>query len=116
MGAQLTTGAAKWRVGYSYARDPIKRSVGSSIAGVPSFAYNGATVPLTPSVVQYFQATNAEAIWEHQVSAGFGYQLTDKISFDSHAAFALENKDDIGNSRVNASTWQLGAGLTWSFK
>jgi len=116
MGAQLTTGPAKWRIGYSYARDPIKRSVGSSIAGVPSFAYNGTTVTLTPSIVQYFQATNAEAIWEHQVSAGFGYQLTDKISFDSHATFALENKDDIGNSRVEASTWQVGAGLTWSFK
>lgn len=117
IGAQLTTGAAKWRIGYSYARDPIKRNVGSSIGGVPSMGLpGGGTLILTPSLVQYFQATNTEAIWEDQISAGFGYQLTDKISLDSHVAFALKNKDDIGNTEVEASTWQVGAGLTWSFK
>lgn len=116
LGAQLTTGAAKWRIGYSYARDPIKRNVGSSIGGVPSFAYNGATVNLSPPLTQYFQATNAEAIWEHQLSGGFGYQLTKTIAFDSHAAVALENSDNIGDfTHVKAKTWQVGAGLTWKF-
>jgi len=116
LGAQLTTGAAKWRLGYSYARDPIKRNVGSSIAGVTSMGFNGGTIALTPSVTQYFQATNAEPIWEDQITAGFGYQLTDKISADTHVAFALKNKETIGNTRVEASTWQVGLGLTWAFK
>lgn len=116
VGAQLTSGAAKWRIGYSYARDPIKRSVGSTIDGVPSMGSPFGTLTLTPSLVQYFQATNAEPIWESQISAGFGYQLTNNWAFDSHVAFGLENNLDIGNTHVSGSTWQVGAGLTWSFK
>jgi len=116
LGAQLTTGAAKWRLGYSHARDPIKRNVGSSIGGATSMAIGGATTALTPSVTQYFQATNAEPIWEDQITAGFGYQLTDKISANSHVAFALKNDETIGNTYVSASTWQMGLGLTWAFK
>ena len=116
LGAQLTTGAAKWRVGYSHARDPIKRNVGSSIGGATGLAFNGATIPLSPTVVQYFQATNAEPIWEDQISAGFGYQLTKTISADSHVAFALNNSEDIGNTKVDAKAWQIGLGLTWAFK
>lgn len=116
LGAQLTTGAAKWRVGYSHARDPIKRNVDSSIGGATSLGFNGTSVPLNPSITQYFQATNAEPIWENQITAGFGYQLTDKISADSHVAFALNNKETIGNTKVDASAWQIGLGLTWAFK
>jgi len=116
LGAQLTTGAAKWRLGYSHARDPIKRNVGSSIGGATGLGLNGATVPLSPSLVQYFQATNAEPIWEDQVTAGFGYQLTNTISADSHVAFALNNSENIGNTKVDAKAWQIGLGLTWAFK
>lgn len=116
LGAQLKTGAAKWRIGYSYARDPIKRNVGSSIGGVPSMGSPVGTLMLNPSLVQYFQATNTAAIWEQQISAGFGYQFTEQLSFDSHAAVALSNTDDIGNTRVRSSAWQVGAGLTWAFK
>lgn len=116
LGAQLTTGAAKWRIGYSHARDPIKRNVGSSIGGATGLAFNGATIPLSPSVVQYFQATNAAAIWEDQLSAGFGYQLTQNISADSHFTYAFKNKETIGNTKVDSGAWQLGLGLTWAFK
>ena len=116
LGAQLTTGAAKWRVGYSHARDPIKRNVGSSIGGATSMSIGGTMTPLTPSLVQYFQATNAEPIWEDQITAGLGYQLTDKISANTHVAFALKNKDNIGNTYIEASAWQMGLGLTWAFK
>ncbi|MBF4988166.1 OmpP1/FadL family transporter [Methylophilus sp. 14] len=116
LGGELKTGAAKWRLGYSHARSPIKRNVGSTIAGVSSMGSPVGTLTLNPSLVQYFQATNAEPIWEDQVSAGFGYALTEALSLDSHVAFALNNRETIGNTKVSASTWQAGVGLTWSFK
>jgi long-chain fatty acid transport protein len=116
LGAQLTTGDAKWRLGYSHARDPIKRNVGSSIAGVTSMAIGGAPVPLNTSLVQYFQATNAEPVWEDQVTAGFGYQILPNLAADTHVAFSLNNKETIGNTTVDASAWQVGLGLTWAFK
>ncbi|MBF5037905.1 outer membrane protein transport protein [Methylophilus sp. 13] len=116
LGGELKTGAAKWRLGYTHARDPIKRNVGSSIAGVTSMGSPVGTLTLNPSLVQYFQATNAEPIWEDQVTAGFGYALTESLALDTHVAFALKNRETIGFTSVSASTWQAGLGLTWSFK
>lgn len=116
IGGELTTGAAKWRLGYSHARSPIKRNVGSTIAGVSSMGSPVGNLQLNPSLVQYFQATNTEPIWEDQVSAGLGYAFNDRFSIDTHVAFALKNRETIGNTKVEASTWQAGLGLTWSFK
>jgi long-chain fatty acid transport protein len=135
LGAQLTTGKAQWRVGYSHARDPIKRNLDPGNIGiggndpiqtpsafVPLF---GPQLPVTGPVVEYFQATNAAAVWENTVTAGMGYQLMPNIKVDIHAAFSLDNEEDIGTANsalgdnvwtIEASAWQAGLGLTWSFK
>lgn len=115
LGAQLTQGKAKWRVGYSHVNSPIKSSVGSNVGEATSLSYNGANIPLTPSLVRYLQATNAEVIWQDQVTAGFGYELTKNIQMDTHLGTALSRNETIGNTKVNAKAWQIGAGLTWKF-
>ena len=115
LGAQLKTGNIQWRAGFSHARSPIKKDVGNSIGGKSSFGLNGVSVPLTPSLVKYFQATNAEVIWENQVTVGAGYELTRNIQVDGHVGLALNRDETIGNSRVKAEAWQAGVGLTWRF-
>lgn len=129
LGAQLTTGAAQWRVGYSHVRDPIKRNLDSGRIGIggndpiggPGNS-GGSQLPVTGQVVEFFQATNAAAIWENTVTAGMGYQIMPNIKVDVHAAFSLENEEDIGGVNpgdlwvMEASAWQAGLGLTWSFK
>lgn len=115
LGAQLTQGKAKWRVGYSHVNSPIKNNVGSNVGEATSLAYNGANIPLTPSLVRYLQATNAEVIWQDQVTAGFGYELTKNIQMDTHLGTALSRDETIGNTKVNGKAWQIGAGLTWKF-
>lgn len=115
LGAQLTQGKAKWRVGYSRVDSPIKGSVGSNVGEATSLAYNGVNIPLTPSLVRYLQATNAEVIWEDQLTAGFGYELNKNIQVDTHVGVALSRDETIGNTSVNAKAWQIGAGLTWKF-
>lgn len=115
VGAQLTTGAAQWRVGYSHANSPIKNDVGSSIGGRSSFGLNGVSIPLSPPVIQYFQAVDAEVIWQDQVSAGVGFQLNKNLRVDGHVNFALSKDDRIGSTRVDARAWQAGVGATWSF-
>lgn len=115
LGAQLTQGKAKWRVGYSHVNSPIKSNVGSNVGEATSLAYNGTNIPLTPSLVRYLQATNAEVIWKNQVTAGFGYELNKNIALDTHAGVALSRDETIGNTSVNAKAWQVGAGLTWKF-
>jgi long-chain fatty acid transport protein len=115
LGAQLTQGKAKWRVGYSHVNSPIKGSVGSNVGEATSLGVNGVSVPLTPSLVRYLQATNAEVIWTDQVTLGFGYELTKNMQMDTHIGTALSRDETIGNTQVNGKAWQIGAGLTWQF-
>ncbi len=121
LGAQLTTGKAKWRVGYSYARDPLKKNLDPGIIGIGNNftigAPGGGQIPVSGAVVEYFQATNAAAIWENSVAAGFGYQLLPNLAVDVHAAFALEEDQNIGgHTEVESKAWQAGLGFTWTFK
>lgn len=115
LGAQLSTGAAQWRVGYSHANSPMKKSLGNSIGGKSSFGLNGVSIPITPAVIQYFQAVDAEVIWRDQVTAGAGFQLNKNLRIDGHVNFALSEDDQIGGTRVDAKAWQAGVGATWSF-
>ncbi|SFJ80261.1 OmpP1/FadL family transporter [Methylophaga sulfidovorans] len=120
LGAQLTTGDAQWRIGYSHARDPIKRNLPVNevigIGGNTKIKSAIGPVPVTGGIVEYFQATNAGAIWEDTVTAGFGYQLTTALKVDLHAAYTLKENQQIGSTKVEASAWQAGAGLTWHFE
>lgn len=122
LGGQLTTGKAQWRLGYSYARDPIKRNLDPGLIGIGNnftIGLPGATgqIPVSGAVVEYFQATNAAAIWEHSITAGLGYQLLPMLRVDGHFGFAPSETDNIGPAnRVKASNWQAGLGFTWAFK
>lgn len=120
LGAQLTTGKAQWRVGYSHARDPIKRNLPLAevigIGGNDVIKSAVGPVPVTGAVVEYFQATNAGAIWENTITAGFGYQVTPEIKVDLHAAYTLDEDQQIGGTKVEVNAWQAGLGLTWHFE
>jgi long-chain fatty acid transport protein len=121
LGGQLTTGKAQWRLGYSHARDPIKRNLNPGLIGIGNNttigAPGGGQIPVTGAVVEYFQATNAGAIWEDSFSAGFGYQLLPMLRVDAHGAFAPSESDHLGPAnKVKASNWQAGLGFTWAFK
>ncbi len=122
LGGQLTTGKAQWRLGYSYARDPLKRNLDPGLIGIGNNFTIGlpggaGQIPVTGAVVEYFQSTNAGAIWEHSFTAGVGYQLLPMLRVDAHAAFAPSEKDNVGAANeVEASNWQAGVGFTWAFK
>lgn len=120
LGGQLTTGKAQWRLGYSYARDPIKRNLNPGLIGIGNNFVIGSPVgpiPVTGAVVEYFQATNAAAIWEHSITAGLGYQLLPMLRVDGHFGFAPSESGNIGPAnKVEASNWQAGLGFTWAFK
>jgi long-chain fatty acid transport protein len=122
LGAQLTTGPAQWRIGYSHARDPIKRNLPQSFTQNIGIGNNDqiglANEPFGVSgpVVEYFQATNAGAVWEDTITVGMGYQLMPNIKADVHAAYTIEKDQDIGSLNVEASAWQAGVGLTWHFE
>lgn len=116
-GAQLRSGPLKWRLGFIHADSPIKKSVGNSVGDIDALYISalGGTVPMNSGLVQYVQAVNTEVIWENQVTLGLGWELNAKTNVDFHASLALERDENIGASKVTASTWQVGAGITWKF-
>jgi long-chain fatty acid transport protein len=119
LGGQLTTGKAQWRLGYTHARDPIKRNLNPGTIGIGNNNVIDSPlgqIPVTGAVVEFFQATNAGAVWEHSLSAGVGYQVLPMLRVDVHGAFAPSEKLQIGLNKVTAENWQAGVGFTWNFK
>ena len=115
VGAQYTTGPYKLRAGYAHADSPIKKNVGSSVGSITSLMVGGATVPMSPALTQYVQATNAEVIWEDQISLGIGWDMTSTVGLDAQVAYAFDRDEQIGATKVNAGAWQAGLAFTWHF-
>lgn len=115
VGAQYSTGPYRFRAGYSHADSPIKSNVGSSVGSIDSLLIGGVTVPMNPVLTRYVQATNAEVIWEDQISVGFGMDLTPHVTLDGHAGYTLGRDEQIGATKVDAGSWQAGLAFTWRF-
>lgn len=116
IGAQYSTGPYRFRAGYTHADSPIKSNVGSAVGDITSLSVGGTTVPMNPALTQYVQATNAEVIWEDQVTLGFGMDLTSNIAVDAHVGYSLNRDEQIGATKVDAGAWQAGLAFTWSFQ
>lgn len=115
VGAQRSLGPWKLRLGYSYSTDLQKENVGSSIGSLRSLAVGGATVPLSPPLVQFVQATLTQPYWQQQVSGGAGYSLTRSVQLDVHSGYAFDGRRTIGGTEVDVKEFQAGFGLTWRF-
>ena len=74
MGAQLTSGNWKYRIGYGYGDDPTDTGTTGPIGGISQVFSNVGPIPLNQGVTQYIQATQAEVIYKHRLTVGFGYQ------------------------------------------
>jgi len=110
------TNKLKLRAGYSYTTDLLKENgLGSSVGKLNSLAAGGATVPLNPALVQLVQATLADPLWNHNATAGLGYDLTDTITADLNIGYGWGSDTQIGANRVETAVFTGGAGLTWKF-
>lgn len=114
-GQYSVTNKLKLRAGYSYTTDLLKENgLGNSIGGVTSLEAGGATVPISPTVIEFVQAL-ADPFWNNQVTLGLGYDLTDTLGVDLHAGYAWGRDRSIGANDVEVGVYSLGAGLTWNF-
>lgn len=115
MGAQYTIGQWTGRLGYSYASDLQKNNVGNSIGNFKTLAFDGGTVPITPTLVKFVQATLVQPYWQQQVAAGIGYQFNKKVRVDLQGAYAFDGNRQIGGTKVEVNEFQVGAAFTWNF-
>ena len=105
------------RAGYSYTTDLRKDSkdLGNSITGLTTLNVGGATTPINPAVLQFVTASLAHPFWNHNVTVGIGYQITDKFRADAQAGIAFGEDQNFGGNKTTAEAFTVGAGLTWSF-
>jgi len=104
IGAQYEAGDFTYRVGYSYAQDNLSDSPNGTLSGLDGLG----TVPLyddpgsagtlgalSTDVVTIVQNSLLPVIWNHTITAGIGYKITDAVSVDAYAAYAFgENETD----------------------
>lgn len=112
---QYTISKLKLRLGYSYTTDLLKKDVSASIAGLPSIQTPLGTTPISVPLVQFIQSTLADPFWNHQVTVGAGYALSDTIRADLHVGYSYGKDRSIGANRIEVELLTAGAGITWSF-
>ncbi|MCU7842018.1 MAG: outer membrane protein transport protein [Candidatus Thiodiazotropha sp. (ex Troendleina suluensis)] len=124
LGAQLTQGSWKYRIGYGYGDDPTDTGTAGPIGGISQVFSNVGPIPLNQQVTQYIQATQAEVIYKHRLTLGFGYQgfIAPPIDLDAHFGWQFKEDRDYGTGSLtggghtNAETysWHTGFALTWN--
>ena len=107
IGAQLTRGKLKYRLGYSYNTNPVNHNVGSRLDGFP----------VAQADVQLFQATSTAMIYQHRITGGVGYEgfLIPNLDLDLFAGGLLNAHDEFGDSQVSVAVYYAGLGLTWRY-
>jgi long-chain fatty acid transport protein len=125
LGAQLTQGQWRYRLGYGYGEDPTDTGATGPIGGITQVYSNVGVIPLNQAVTQYIQATQAEVIYKHRLTAGIGYKdfLTPGLDLDAHVGWQFAEDRDYGTGSLaggghtNAEThsWHTGFALTWNF-
>ncbi|ORU94489.1 MAG: hypothetical protein A6F70_08940 [Cycloclasticus sp. symbiont of Bathymodiolus heckerae] len=122
IGAQYEAGDFTYRVGYSYAEDILSDAPNGTLSGldglgsVPLYddpGANGALGALSVDVITIVQNSLLPVIWNHTITAGIGYKITDAVSVDAYAAYAFgENeKDTLSTLSTVADTALGGSGL-----
>ena len=136
MGAQLTQGPWEFRAGYGYADDPTRNSV-KGLTQLPNvcagLAAQCTAIPSGNSAVginvtELLQASQAQVIYRHRISAGFGYKgfLAPFLDLDAHVAHQFETDRRYGtgipgvintnHTESEVSSWHAGFALTWHFE
>ena len=108
VGAQLTRGQCKYRLGYSYNSSPINHSVGGNLDGYP----------VGQDIVQLFQAACVPCVNQHRITFGVGREgfLVPNLDLDIFAGFLPKQSSQFGtNTQASLAMYYIGMGLTWRF-
>ncbi|SMN02238.1 membrane protein involved in aromatic hydrocarbon degradation [uncultured Candidatus Thioglobus sp.] len=99
LGAQYKSGKWAYRAGYSFAENMLLNETNDTIG---SFATIG-RVPFTAEVVKTLQVSLLPVIWQHTITVGLGYNITETISMDAYAAYAFGEEYSTGSLPLTAA-------------
>ncbi|ORU89565.1 MAG: hypothetical protein A6F71_00980 [Cycloclasticus sp. symbiont of Poecilosclerida sp. M] len=102
LGAQYETGDWSFRAGYSYAEDILRSDPDTtldSLVGLGTLPV-GDGGPFGNDIVKIAQATLLPVIWNHTITAGVGYAITDAVSIDAYAAYAFGEEETVDLPKI----------------
>lgn len=108
----------KWdyRFGFGFTNDIRKEELGSTFGGKASLGFQAGTVPLSPPVLEFLQASLAPSFWTNTATAGFGYAFSDVVRVDAFIGYVFGSEERISDSnQTDVDFLQGGAGFTWTF-
>jgi len=115
LGAQYEMGDITVRAGYSYAENMLRGTTGQTLDNTNLSNGLGAS---GQDVATYAQMTLLPVIWEHTVTAGASYAVTDAVSIDAYAAYAFGEDDEndlLGGVQIQKASLEeevlVGVGL-----
>jgi len=88
-GAQYQMDALTLRAGYSWSEEILRKNPGDTLGGLDLSNLLAAGTPSTQDVVKLSQMALLPVIWQHTLTAGAGFQLTDTVSLDVYGAYAF---------------------------
>ena len=120
-GEYKATSKLALRIGYNYAKSPIKDQTNlntnplSANNYIPNFSN-----PFPDYNLYYFNLIGFPAITEHHLTMGFGYQFTEHFTLNMSYVYAFENKVEAtgtGGAYTGAKNSQhsIGVSLDWNF-
>lgn len=125
IGAQLTSGHWRYRLGYGYADDPTREDATGPLGDLTQINSSVGVIPLSDPVIQYVQATQAEVIYKHRLTVGLGYYglLMPGLDLNTHFGWQFAEDRDYGTGSLSGGghtnaevySWHAGFALTWKF-
>jgi len=113
-GAQYKTGDWTYRAGYTYAQDLLSKSANNTLGGLDGLGTiplgEGPLSGLSTDIVKIVQVALVPVIWNHTITAGLGYQITDAVSVDGYVAYSFAEKMSRTPSNLDATASALLGG------
>ncbi|HVV74009.1 MAG TPA: hypothetical protein VHI52_21320, partial [Verrucomicrobiae bacterium] len=106
--AQYTRNLWKFRIGYAYNTNPIKKNVGPNLDGFPILQQN----------VQIFQAGSAPFVYQNRLTLGIGRQgfLVPNLDLDMFLGGVFKGSQNFGpDTSASLALYYAGLGLTYRF-
>jgi len=104
-GAQYKTGDWTYRAGYTYAQDLLSDSANNTLGGLDGLGAvplgEGQLSGLSTDIVKIVQVALVPVIWNHTITAGLGYQITDAVSVDGFVSYSFAEKMSRTPSNLN---------------
>ncbi|MEY8247381.1 MAG: outer membrane protein transport protein [Bermanella sp.] len=88
-GGQYQMGPLSLRAGYSWAEEILRKTPGNTLGGLDLSNLLGPDAPSSQDVGRLAQMALLPVVWQHTLTAGVGYRLSESVDINTYMAYAF---------------------------